>query len=89
MKRILVIIMLLLAGLIVFADGPHPVYVEIRNSLNQIPEDEDITFQAWLLSDPSQILDENTTDCYYPAFGSMVKVNCGQFPLGMMKIFCI
>jgi len=62
-----------------YCDGPHPMYMEIRNSLNEIPAGDDITFQAWLLSNPDDILTENDTDCYYPAFGSMVKVNCGQF----------
>ena len=62
-----------------YCDGPHPMYMEIRNSLNEIPAGDDITFQAWLLSNPDELLDENDTDCYYPAFGSMVKVNCGQF----------
>jgi len=73
------ILVLILVSLALFPDGPHPVFVEIRNSQNEIPETDDITFQAWLLSNPNQILDENTTDCYYPAFTSYVKVNCGQF----------
>lgn len=59
--------------------GPHPVYVEIRNSANAVPDSGDVVFQAWLTSNPGEILDQNTTDCYYPAFDSYVKVNCGQF----------
>ncbi|MCF7920699.1 MAG: choice-of-anchor J domain-containing protein [Candidatus Cloacimonetes bacterium] len=61
------------------ADGPHPVYVEIRNALMEIPLTGDVTFQAWLLSNPDEVLDENSFDCFYPAFVSFVKINCGQF----------
>ena len=58
---------------------PHPVYVEIRNSYNEIPEEGDIHFETWLLNNPDEVLTEENTDCYYPAFGSFVKVNTDQF----------
>jgi len=58
---------------------PHPVYVEVHNAANEIPEEGDIHFEAWLTNNPGEILTEDNTDCYYPAFGSFVKVNCGQF----------
>jgi Cleaved Adhesin Domain/Secretion system C-terminal sorting domain/K319L-like, PKD domain/Bacterial Ig domain len=77
-RRILLFVTLVLVS-IVFAQGPHPMYMEIRNAQNEIPPAGDISFDAWLLSNPEEILDETVTDCYYPAFGSMVKVNCGQF----------
>ncbi len=79
MKRLFVIIFILSVAAEMFGPGPHPVYVEIRNSQNEIPVVGDITFLAWLLSNPEEILDENVTDCYYPAFTSCVKINCGQF----------
>ncbi|MDP8210870.1 MAG: choice-of-anchor J domain-containing protein [Candidatus Stygibacter australis] len=80
MKKRIILIFLLILIASLYCDGPHPMYMEIRNSLNEIPAAGDITFQAWLLlADPVVILTENDTDCYYPAFGSMVKVNCGQF----------
>jgi len=76
----IVLIPLLVIALQLFAQPiPHPVYVEIRNSEGEIPLEGDITFQAWLQSNPNQIVTEDSVDCYYPAFGSFVKVNCGYF----------
>ncbi|MCF7920701.1 MAG: T9SS type A sorting domain-containing protein [Candidatus Cloacimonetes bacterium] len=73
------VLFLLLVATFTLSAQPHPVYVELRNSQNEIPLEGDITFQAWLHTDPNDILTEDTIDCYYPAFGSYVKVNCGQF----------
>jgi len=58
---------------------PHPVFVEVHNAANEIPEEGDIHFEAWLTTNPGEIFTEDITDCYYPAFGSFVKINCGQF----------
>ncbi|MCF7911915.1 MAG: choice-of-anchor J domain-containing protein [Candidatus Cloacimonetes bacterium] len=79
MKRGILFVILLMILVTVYAQGPHPMYIEIRNAQNEIPVAGDISFEAWLLSNPQEVLDENVTDCYYPAFGSTVKVNCGQF----------
>lgn len=74
------ILMILLLTMQLIAQ-PHPVYIEIRNSADEIPEEGDIHFEAWLLENPTEILTEDTTDCYYPAFTSFVKINCGQFEI--------
>ena len=79
MKKRIILVSLLIFIASLYCDGHHPVYIEIRNSSNEIPAEEDITFQAWILSNPDEILNENSPDCFYPAFGSMVKVNCEQF----------
>ncbi|MDP8209897.1 MAG: T9SS type A sorting domain-containing protein [Candidatus Stygibacter australis] len=75
--RLLLLIFLILTCALIAQ--PHPVYVEVHNAANEIPEEGDIHFEAWLTDNPGEILTEDSTDCYFPAFGSFVKVNCGQF----------
>jgi len=77
--RLLLLIFSILTCALFAQPHPHPVYVEVHNAANEIPEEGDIHFEAWLTDNPGEILTEDSTDCYYPAFGSFVKVNCGQF----------
>jgi len=78
MKALLLLLIFLILTGALFAQ-PHPVYVEVHNAANEIPEEGDIHFEAWLTNNPGEILTEDSIDCYFPAFGSFVKVNCGQF----------
>lgn len=75
------IILLILLSVLQLVAQPHPIYIEIRNSSNEIPEENDIHFEAWLTHNPEDILTEDDIDCYYPAFNTYVKVNVGQFEM--------
>ena len=57
---------------------PHPLYVNVQNDVGVSPPGGDLTFSAWLTKDPSSILTESSTGCFYivpPGCG----IECGNF----------
>ncbi|MCF7920477.1 MAG: choice-of-anchor J domain-containing protein [Candidatus Cloacimonetes bacterium] len=73
------ILIILLFVITVWAEIPHPVYIQILDSQGNVLDAQYVTFQAWITAFPDDILDENTLDCFYGAYGDYLKINCGQF----------
>jgi len=71
---------LLLAGGSAWAQGiAHPVYVSVTNQDSVTPPDGDVLFEAWLLSAPENVGDQDSFDWGYS--GGLLSVNCGNvFP---------
>lgn len=77
MKKIYMLAFLLILSVAVFAATvAHPVIVEVQDEDGSIPSD--VFIQAWLLSNPLEILTQNDYDVYYHIDG-YVHVQCGQF----------
>jgi len=83
MKKILQFTMVIAVVLItagsMWAQGvPHPLYVEVQNGSSVSPATGDLTFEAWLTNDPSSVLTESSTGCFYTAPPGC-GVECGNF----------
>jgi len=75
---VITFIMIIAAGS-VFATGlPHPLYVNVQNGSSVSPATGDLTFEAWLTNDPTSVLTENSTGCFYTVPPG-VGVECGNF----------
>jgi hypothetical protein len=62
-----------------YSSSPHPVMIEVQTSYGSPPSSIGLSFQAWRLGHPNTVLDLGSTDCYYPAFGIYLHINCGSF----------
>ena len=56
----------------------HLAYGDLKNSDNSIPENEDISFVAWIKSKPDEILSEISPGCKYDA--GFWYIQCANFP---------
>jgi Secretion system C-terminal sorting domain/K319L-like, PKD domain/Bacterial Ig domain len=79
MKRVILLILLTLIFISSLAAQPHPVLIEVQNADGSVPQAEGLSCQAWRINDPSYILDLTSTDCYFPAYGIYLHLNCGSF----------
>lgn len=79
MKKYLVILFMVFIISHILSAQPHPVMIEVVNADGNIPDPGGLTFQAWRVNDPEYLLTENSTDCYFPAFGIYLHINCGSF----------
>jgi len=79
MRRFAFAFMLILIALPVFSQGTsHLVTVRVHSSGGGYPENECITFEAYILSRPGEILTQDDVGCTYS--DSLVVVNTGNFP---------
>ena len=79
MKKNIILLILLITISSLFAQ--HAVYVEVLNSSANNPAGGDLTFEAWILGRPGEILTETSTGCdYNGSFVGHIAVQCGTFP---------
>ncbi len=64
-----------------FAGVSHSVYIEANYYTGG--HSDELSFQAWILSRPDEVIDENTVGCNYINSGNfqgIIQVQCGSFP---------
>jgi type IX secretion system substrate protein len=77
MKRIYILAFLLMFSVVMFAATvAHPVIIEVQEDDGDIPAD--VLIEAWMMSNPDEILTEATYDVYFHTDG-YVHIQCGQF----------
>jgi len=70
---------ILTCGLVVGAIGvPHVLIVGVEDASGASPVAGDVTFEAWLTTDPSSVLTESSFGCSYMA-GVGCYIECGNF----------
>ena len=83
MKKLLIAIFVLaflvITGSSVFAIPiPHPVYVSVISIGGPTPPDSDLLFDAWLLSDLSEVGNQDSPDWGYGTPPGFISINCGN-----------
>ncbi|MDO9576538.1 MAG: T9SS type A sorting domain-containing protein [Candidatus Cloacimonadales bacterium] len=73
MKKIFILNFLILVFVGLYAGTPHPVYIGVTNPNGAV------TWQAWNLAAPSDILTQGDTGCSWNATQNLVSIQCGTF----------
>jgi len=82
MKKIMLIMVIIIAGLSLYAGRsatPHPVYIELRDIEGNIPAAEDLEITCWLEHKPEQVLDLENSNVIFPIKDVFLQIQCAGF----------
>ena len=81
-KKLFLLLFLMGLNLLLFAQVPHPIYVEVLTSAGEHPENA-VTFIAWLDDNPTKVVTEESPNCTYyynsGAYNGTLVIQCSDF----------
>lgn len=82
MKRMIFVVLIIMASISLFAGRsatPHPVYIELHNSMGNIPTADSLEVKCWLDNNPDDVLDMSNSNLIFPIKDVFLQIQCSGF----------
>lgn len=82
MKRLIIIGILIMLCSLLFAGRsatPHPVYIELHDSLGNVPSADSLEINCWLSSKPDEIMNLEDPNVLFPIKDVFLQIQCSGF----------